>query len=291
MKQYTGRFAPSPTGDLHFGSLISALASFLDARAQQGKWLVRIDDLDRERSISDSADNVLRSLERLSLHWDDSVLYQRPRSDIYQQALQQLIDQSRVFPCTCSRHDIRQQENNLYPGTCHNRPFDPRHKQSWRLYAHDRIIRFNDRLFGNYQQNIKQDIGDFVIVRADGTSSYHLATVIDDHEQGITHVVRGHDLIDSTPRQILLQQTLTLPTPRYLHIPVAINAVGEKLGKRHQSLSLDQQSPTGLILDALRFLHQAPEQALEEASLEEILAWAIQHWNVKTIPANGTQQI
>lgn len=295
-KIYIGRFAPSPTGDLHFGSLIAALASFLDARKNQGQWLLRMDDIDHQRNVAGSANSILYNLDRLGLHWDDEVLYQSQRDKYYQAALEQLIVKSHVFPCSCSRKEIQQLtlkdgNTSIYPGTCRNKLIDQQQTYAWRLYTQGHKIAFHDRLYGYHLRDIEQTTGDFVIFRSDGISSYQLATVVDDAAQSITHVVRGFDLIDSTPKQILLQQVLSLNTPEYLHLPLATTQEGEKLSKRHQSKAIAQQKPTELILNALRFLNQHPEKQLADASIEDILDWAITHWDIKQLSQHKTSLV
>src|SRR3954469_4836970 len=224
---YTGRFAPSPTGPLHMGSLIAALASWLDARAAGGRWLVRMEDLDRPRVLPGADDAILDALSRLGLQWDGEVVYQSKRHDLYRRALERL--GPHTYWCGCSRREIADSSLGLatdgapiYPGTC--RDGLPRARRALRVRTSSALIAFDDRLQGQQAQVLERDIGDFVLYRADGLFAYQLAVVVDDAAQGISDVVRGADLLDSTARQICLQRLLGVPTPRYLHVPVAVDA-------------------------------------------------------------------
>ena len=263
---YTGRFAPSPTGPLHMGSLIAAAASWLDARAAGGRWLVRIEDLDRPRCLPRAADDMLRVLGRLGLSWDGEVLYQSRRLARYREAVATL--QAHTYWCGCTRREIADSSLGLaadgahiYPGTC--RAGNTRAPRALRVRTSGEPIRFVDRVQGVQEQVLERDIGDFVLYRADGLFAYQLAVVVDDAEQSVTDVVRGADLLDSTPRQIYLQRLLGLPTPRYLHVPVAINAVGEKLSKQTGAAPIE--SPPAALRQALRFLGQPEAETLEDA--------------------------
>ena len=271
---YTGRFAPSPSGPLHMGSLIAAAASWLDARAAGGRWLVRIEDLDRARCMPGAADAILRTLERLGLHWDGEVLYQSRRLERYRAALAELA--SHTYWCGCTRREIADSSLGLaadgahiYPGTC--RAGSAR-KRALRLRTSSETIAFVDRVQGRCEQVLERDIGDFVLYRADGLFAYQLAVVVDDAAQGVSDVVRGADLLDSTPRQIYLQRLLGLPTPRYLHVPVALDAAGEKLSK--QSAAAPIEADPRALRRALAFLGQR-----EAATLAEALAG----WNPQLI--------
>ena len=267
---YTGRFAPSPTGPLHMGSLIAALASWLDARAAGGRWLVRMEDLDRPRVVPGAAAAMLDLLVRLGLSWDGDVVYQSERGELYRAALARLA--AHTYWCGCSRREIADSSLGLavdgapiYPGTCRGGTTGAR--RALRLKVADTVA-FDDRVQGHQEQALERDIGDFVLCRADGLFAYQLAVVVDDAEQGVTDVVRGADLLDSTPRQIYLQRLLELPTPRYLHVPVALNASGEKLSK--QTGAQPVEASMTAIRRALRFLGQP-----EAASLAE----AVRHWD------------
>jgi glutamyl-Q tRNA(Asp) synthetase len=232
---YRGRFAPSPTGPLHLGSLVAALGSYLDAKAHGGEWLVRIEDLDTPRTVPGAADDILRTLERFGLEWDGPVLYQSTRIDAYEAALDQLRRRDLAFPCTCSRKDIGER----YPGTCRTGPRGSRDALSWRFRVSGETVEFEDRRLGPQRQNVEEYVGDFVLKRADGLFAYQLAVVVDDAAQGITDIVRGEDLLDSTARQIQLQRSLGYPQPRYLHLPVVNNELGQKLSKQTGAAALD----------------------------------------------------
>ena len=232
---YVGRFAPSPTGPLHFGSLVAALASWLDARAAEGRWLVRIEDLDPPRAVPGAADEILRTLDRLGLGWDGPVLYQSRRSASYEAALESLD----TYWCGCTRREIADSSigratdgAQIYPGTCRTGLAPGKTPRALRLRTGGEEIAFTDRVQGPQRQILEREIGDFVLLRADGQFAYQLAVVVDDAEQGVTDVVRGADLLDSTPRQIFLQRLLGYPMPRYLHVPAAVNQAGEKLSKQ-----------------------------------------------------------
>ena len=239
---YIGRFAPSPTGPLHFGSLVAAIASFLEAKAQGGKWLVRMEDLDKPREMAGAADDILRTLEGFGFEWSGEVIYQSQRAAIYEAALNTLETKKLIYPCTCSRKEIADSltltsiEGKIYPKTCLTHAPRPNIHAALRAITLDKNIQFNDAIQSQNKdmlsQNLAKEIGDFVLKRADGFYAYQLAVVVDDAAQGVTHVVRGADLLDSTPRQIYLQQLLNFPTPNYAHVPIAVNKNGEKLSKQ-----------------------------------------------------------
>lgn len=287
---YTGRFAPTPSGPLHFGSLIAALASFLDARAHGGRWLVRIEDLDPPRCRPGAADTILRQLEAHGLEWDGEVVHQSSRTEAYREALEALRRLGLAYPCTCSRTEIRAQssrmgrEGPIYPGTCRMRPPIPGRQHAVRLDTRGAVIDFTDRLYGPIRQDIENELGDFVIWRVEDIASYHLAVVVDDTWQGVTFVVRGADLLDSTPRQILLQRLLGLAEPRYLHLPLALAANGQKLSKQNLAPALALETSARELVRALHFLGQSPEPELAGARPEEIVAWAIPRWRPEAIP-------
>jgi len=290
---YCGRFAPSPTGALHFGSLVAAVACYLDARSNKGKWLVRMEDIDRPREVSGAADDILHTLESFGFEWDDPVLYQSRRTEAYQAALEQLQQQGDIYPCACSRKEIAEQgqpgtEGIIYPGTCRTGINSEREPRSIRVLTHNRPIRFKDRIQGEMQQSIADEVGDFVIRRADGLFAYQLAVVVDDAWQGVTHIVRGADLILSTPRQLHLQALLGCSTPSYAHIPLAVDEMGNKLSKQIQSLPVDRKAPLPALFAALRFLHQPlPEEPF--STLNELWAWAIKNWDIQRMPQHQTQ--
>lgn len=247
MSPYRGRFAPSPTGPLHFGSLVAAMASYLDAKAHHGSWLVRIEDVDFDRNIAGADHAILQSLQRCGMDWDEEVTWQSQRTALYQTALNRLSDH--VFACSCSRKEIADSrlraglsDSQIYPGTCRAGIANNKAARAYRLRVPEgaaACITFEDRLLGTQTQDLSSEVGDFVLKRADGFWAYQLAVVVDDAAQGITDVVRGADLLDSSARQIYLQTLLGYPTPRYLHVPVVTNQAGEKLSKQTGALAFD----------------------------------------------------
>jgi len=286
---YRGRFAPSPSGPLHFGSLVAAVGSFLDARAAGGEWLVRIEDLDPPREIAGAADDILRTLDRFGLHWDGPVMYQSQRGEAYQQALEDLSRLELVYHCGCTRKELQQYTTPgaaglVYPGTCRKGLPPGRKPRSVRVHVVDAGVQFTDRLQGPVTESLSTSAGDFVIRRADGLFAYQLAVVIDDAAQQMTDIVRGADLLDSTGRQIYLQQVLQLPTPRYMHLPVAVNRQGEKLSKQTYAPALDPHQTVLLLCAAMRFLGQHVPTAVESAGLEDFWRWATQTWDPRRIP-------
>jgi len=272
---YIGRFAPSPTGPLHFGSLYTALASFLQARSQQGLWLLRIDDLDTPRNIKGSADSILKTLDAFGLYWDDTVVYQSQYLDDYHENLDQLVKDKLIYPCTCSRKTL----TDVYSGVCRNKQTLPSSPYSLRIKTDNRIISFNDELQGLISHNLAEQHGDFILKRKDQIIAYQFAVVIDDDRQHINHVVRGFDLLDSTPRQIYLQQLLGLVPPGYMHVPVIIDEQGFKLSKQTLATAVDIKKPHMVIFELLTLLKQNPPSELQHAPLTELLGWAIEHWN------------
>jgi glutamyl-Q tRNA(Asp) synthetase len=274
---YVGRFAPSPTGPLHFGSLVAAVASWLDARASNGRWLLRIEDVDRPREQPGATAAILRSLEALGLYWDGVPVYQSARGARYDAALERL--RLHAYPCGCTRREIADSSlgiasdgARIYPGTCRAGLPAGKEARALRLKVGVQRIEFEDRLQGPQAQSLDREVGDFVLKRADGMVSYQLAVVVDDAEQGVTDVVRGADLLDSTARQIFLQRLLGYPTPRYLHVPVAVDPAGEKLSKQTGAAAICD--PKRAVADALRFLGQ-PADSLQAA---------IASWDVAAIP-------
>ncbi|MDD2686631.1 MAG: tRNA glutamyl-Q(34) synthetase GluQRS [Gallionella sp.] len=283
---YRGRFAPSPTGPLHFGSLVVAVGSYIDAKHHRGKWLIRIEDLDTPRCVPGAADTILRTLDAFGLHSDEPVIYQSQRTAAYDTALRKLQTIGAAYPCCCSRKEIADSalhgiDGIIYPGTCRNGIPDGREGRAWRVRT-DRPpssqIEFDDALQGHIAQHIENQIGDFVVKRADGLYAYQLAVAIDDAHQSITHIVRGCDLLASSPRQIYLQQLLGLPTPIYMHLPVAVNAAGEKLSKQTRAPAITTNNTVATLISILDFLHQQPPAELCQGSIEEGLAWAIKNW-------------
>ncbi len=291
-RRHRGRFAPSPTGPLHFGSLVAAVGSWAEARASAGEWLVRMEDLDPPREVPGAAAAILDALESLGLEWDGPVVYQSTRADAYRAALDALRRNGALFPCACTRQEIADSAiaaldgSRVYPGTCRRGLPPGRPARATRVRVAEGAVEFDDGLQGRVRQDLARDVGDFVLVRADGFMAYQLAVVVDDAAQGVTDVVRGADLLDSTPRQIFLQRLLGLPTPRYVHLPVAINARGEKLSKQTLAAPIDRSRPAVALVAALRFLGQSPPAGLEHASGRAVLEWAAAHWDRGRIPAH-----
>ena len=289
---YRGRFAPSPTGPLHFGSLVAALGSYLDARAHDGQWLLRIEDIDAPRTMPGAADAILRTLEGFGFAWDGDVVVQSERIDRYHAALVRLQLDGDVYPCACSRREIAQASHVrsvdgglVYPGTCRAGLAAGKAARAWRLRLPDQELRFVDRIQGEVRQNPLREVGDCVLLRADGQYAYQLAVVVDDAAQGVNAVVRGVDLLDSTARQIWLQRRLGVPTPSYAHLPVVVNCLGEKLSKQTLAPAVDAAHGSATLVRALRFLGQTPPAELARAPLAEFWRWAIAHWSMARVPA------
>ncbi len=288
---YTGRFAPSPSGPLHFGSLVAALGSYLDAKAAGGRWLLRMEDLDTPRNQPGAAEDILATLERYGFQWDGEVEWQSRRRPLYREALERLKDIGLAFPCGCTRREIADSSTghppgseSPYPGTCRNGLPPGRQARSWRFKVPAGEVVLADGVRGRISQNVADAIGDFVLLRADGVFAYQLAVVVDDADQGVSRVVRGADLLDSTPRQIMLQAALGLPFPSYAHLPVAANAAGEKLSKQTRARALAGLRPQEVLTTALAFLGQETPVGLEGASLDEFWRWAIGHWDMSRVP-------
>ena len=293
---YRGRFAPSPTGPLHFGSLIAAVASYLDAKSRGGEWLVRIEDLDPPRVARGAADDILRTLEACGMQWDGAIVYQSTRFDAYHSALHRLRQRGVIYPCACSRREIADSalagiEGPVYPGTCRSGVAAGKTAHALRVDTRGVSIGFDDAVQGPVRQNLETEIGDFVLYRADQVFAYQLAVVIDDAGQGITDIVRGADLLYSTPRQIYLQQLLGFPAPRYAHVAVAVNAQGEKLSKQTHAPAIDAAAPLPALIAALRFLGQQPPHELSgrsgmrsDAALSPLWQWAIANWRIERVP-------
>ena len=284
---YIGRFAPSPTGPLHFGSLLAAVASYLDARSNNGFWLVRMEDLDPPREPSGAADLILQQLSALGLEWDGEVLYQSTRLEAYQQTLQQLQVKNLCYGCDCTRRQIKEM-GNVYNGSCRQRSLPAAKEFAVRLKTEAVGIAINDLIQGPYAQNIAKDIGDFVIRRKDGLFAYQLAVVVDDEFQNITHIIRGFDLIDSTPRQIYLQRLLNFSEPDYGHIPIIVNDQGQKLSKQHFAPSINTENAAQLIHRALKFLGQSPPEHMQQQKAQTQLRWAIENWDIQAVPKLAT---
>ena len=290
--EHRGRFAPSPTGPLHFGSLVAAVGSYLDARAHGGEWLVRIEDVDGPRTVPGAADAILRTLDGFGFEWDGEVLVQSRRLDVYHAALVRLQLDGHVYPCACSRSEIASATNHLsvdggllYPGFCRAGLPEVRAARAWRLRVPDREFVFLDRVQGEHRQNLEREVGDFVLLRADGQYAYQLAVVVDDAAQGVNSVVRGVDLLDSTARQIWLQQCLGVPMPTYAHLPVVVNESGEKLSKQTRAAAIDVAAGSTLLAQALGFLGHAVPAELRTAPRAEFWPWAIAAWAMARVPA------
>lgn len=288
-----GRFAPSPTGPLHFGSLIAAVASYVDARAAGGQWRLRIDDVDRTR-CQPGADAMIRAtLEDFGLQWDGPVQTQDARRSRYEAVLETLIARGQAYPCGCTRREVAAlgregHAGMIYPGTCRHGLPAGREARSWRFRTEAGRLMLHDRLGAPIAINVHEDIGDFILRRGDGLHAYHLAMVIDDADLGVTDVVRGGDLWAATAPQVALQQALGLPTPRYLHLPIARDTGGRKLSKTNGAPPIDRRRPAPALRAALLFLGQSPPEALETATPSEILAWATAHWCIQRIPVRDS---
>lgn len=283
---YVGRFAPTPSGFLHFGSLVAALASWLDARAAGGRWLLRMEDIDPPREVPGARDAILQTLERYALTWDGEVVYQSQRHDAYAEVVERLFRQGLAYACTCSRKQL-EGFNGIYPGFCRNAGHD-RTDAAIRLRVPELNYTFNDRVQGRFEQHVGRDVGDFIIQRRDGLYAYQLAVVLDDAWQGVTDIVRGADLLDNTPRQLYLQELLGFSQPRYLHIPLIIQPDGHKLGKSYRSPPLAPDQATPLLLRALRALGQEVDPSLQRASPAEVLERARQQWRPENIARQMT---
>ena len=292
---YKGRFAPSPTGPLHFGSLIVATASYLEAKINFGDWIIRLEDLDKPREVAGATTSILQTLEAFGFEWKGEMLFQSQRIEAYQAALDNLKIRNLVYPCCCSRKEIADSatgvgsEGLIYPGTCRNglskRNILKRSDHlAYRIKVAQIALEFNDAIQGKITQNLATDIGDFVLKRADGLFAYQLAVVLDDAMQGITHVVRGADLLGSTPRQIYLQQLLDLTTPHYSHVPIACNVRGEKLSKQTLAQAVDTKNTNQHLWKALTFLGQSPSQDLQHERLDVVWEWAKAHWALCNVP-------
>jgi len=290
LPRYRGRFAPSPSGPLHFGSLVAAVGSYLDALTHDGVWLVRMEDVDAPRTVPGAADDILRTLEAFGFAWDGEVLWQSRRLEAYAAALETLKAAGQAYPCACSRREIADSATrpardggHVYPGTCRAGLPAGVPPRAWRLRVNDAPLSFVDRVQGAQEQSLAHDVGDFVLLRADGQFAYQLAVVVDDAMQGITHVVRGADLLDSTQRQIWLQQCLGFATPSYAHLPVVTNAAGEKLSKQTLAQPV-RAGDVDALCSALDFLGQHPPTELHRATLSEFWAWARAHWRLDAVP-------
>lgn len=288
-----GRFAPSPTGPLHLGSLVAALGSWLFARAKGGRWLVRMEDLDTPRVVPGAADDILRTLERFGLTWDGEVVFQSRRDEAYEEALRTLRMKERLFPCSCTRSELARaasapdqsdaSEAAVYPGTCRAGLPPGRPARALRFRPAGCLISFEDVLLGPFSEDVERTVGDFVVRRADGPYAYQLAVVVDDAAQGVTEVVRGADLLDSTARQIALQRALGCPTPTYAHLPLVLGPDGKKLGKRDGALALETLDEARL-RSALGFAFDVLGQTPVQGSPREMLEGALRGFDPRRIP-------
>ena len=278
---YRGRFAPSPTGPLHLGSLIAAVGSYLDARGRDGEWLVRMEDVDTPRTVPGADRDILDVLRRFGMEWDQPVVYQSQRTRLYRTALDSLTDDGWAYPCACSRKEVG---GPVYPGTCRPGLAPGRAPRAMRMRTEGHRIAFEDAVQGTFSQALETDVGDFVIRRADGLFAYQLAVVVDDADQAVTEIVRGSDLLDSTPRQIHLQRALGLATPEFVHLPIATDPGGSKLSKQTRAAPVDPEHPEPALRRALGFLGHPPPEEIAGAPLSELWEWAIGSWRRARIP-------
>lgn len=284
---YKGRFAPSPTGSVHFGTLIAAVGSYLQAKSNHGEWLVRIEDVDTTRRVDGADADILHTLDAFGFEWQGQVIYQSSQTEYYQQALEQLISQSFVFPCLCSRKHLAKVNSMVYPGTCRRRLLPEKKSHALRLRTNNKSICFDDAVMGKQSQNINKQCAEFIIKRRDGLFAYQLAVVVDDALQGISEIVRGADLLDCTARQIYLQQLLGYATPTYCHLPLAIDSDGKKISKSEDAAKVDIKNREKLLYDALQFLGQQPPADLAHSTINDIWLWAVQHWKLQRVPATA----
>jgi glutamyl-Q tRNA(Asp) synthetase len=289
-----GRFAPTPSGALHFGSLVAALASYCDIRSQQGRFLLRIEDVDTPRVVVGAADQILRDLETFGFSWDGEVLYQSTRFEHYRHTLDQLLQQGDCYACQCSRRSLREQRvssgplGQIYPGLCRHKMLDRKGRSLRMSTAMDTEVRFQDRVYGDFAMNLETQVGDFVLRRNDGVYAYHLAVVVDDELQGVNQIVRGADLLENTCLHLHLQQRLGFSTPTYLHLPLVSNTAGVKLSKQTGAKPLDYDRASNLLITALQHLGQQPPPQLGNESPAEILRWSCAHWDPSQITAQIT---
>lgn len=286
--RYRGRFAPTPSGPLHFGSLVAAVGSYLDACAHDGEWHLRIDDLDPPRVAPGAIDAILRTLETLGFEWDGPILFQSQRIAAYHAGLHELRRAGAIYPCGCSRSEIdtiapRGSEGPIYPGTCRNGMAPDRRARTWRMRLECAPIELDDRLLGAQRIDLARDAGDFGLYRADGVYSFHLASSIDDAELAMTDIVRGVDLLESSARQIYVMAVLGWPSPRYAHLPIAVDATGTKLSKQTGADAVSEAHPAATLCAVLRFLNQDTPPGLEHASLERFWAHAIANWDLARV--------
>jgi len=283
---YKGRFAPSPTGAVHFGTLLAAIGSYLQAKKNNGEWIIRMEDVDLTRKVDGADTDILHTLEAFGFEWQGEILYQSTQNEYYENASQQLIEQSLVFPCLCTRKQLAEGSGNLYPGNCRQRQLPEKNDHALRVIASDINITFNDAIMGKRSQHMAQQCGDFIIKRRDELFAYQLAVVVDDAMQGISEIVRGADLLDSTTRQIYLQQLLGYTTPAYCHLPLAVDSYGNKISKSEGAAKVNIKNKEILLCKTLEFLAQKPPVDLVNGSINDIWQWAIAHWNIHAVPQN-----
>lgn len=289
---YIGRFAPTPSGPLHMGSLVTALASYCEARSQQGKWLLRMEDLDTPRVVKGASDEILTTLEAFGFEWDDKVLYQSQRFDAYQQVIQQWIDERLLFACSCSRKSLIKENPHfgplgmIYPGHCRDKKLNTQQAHSLRLNLQQAgSISFIDDHYGSYSLDLSHQVGDIVIKRIDGIYAYHLAVVIDDAYQQVNHIVRGADLLEVTAIHVYLNQLLKLKDARYLHLPLIKNTDGKKLSKQTGAKAIDITQASIQLFNAIKFLGQVPDKEIVHENPKAILDYAVKHWDSSLIPS------
>jgi glutamyl-Q tRNA(Asp) synthetase len=290
-RQYCGRFAPTPSGPLHFGSLVAAVGSYLEARSRRGEWHLRIDDLDPLRVAPGATDAILRTLEGLGFQWDGAVLFQSQRTAAYHAALHELRNGGAIYPCGCSRSEIdaiatRGSEGPVYPGTCRDGMSPERRARTWRMRLEQAQVDFEDQLLGLQRIDLVRDAGDFAVYRADGVYAFHLASSVDDAELAMTDIVRGVDLLESSARQIYVMSVLGWAPPRYAHLPIAVDQGGVKLSKQTGAQPVSAEQPVATLCAVLRFLKQTVPAQLERASLEQLWAHAIDHWDLSRVGAS-----
>lgn len=291
---YRGRFAPTPSGPLHMGSLFTALASYLQARAKGGQWLVRIDDLDTPRNVPGADTVILQQLESHGLQWDEAPRYQSQHIEQYQHALNVLTERKLLYACTCTRAElattsIAGPDGPVYAGTCRNKSIGTE-KHSLRVRADDSSLSFVDLLLGKQTRQLRREIGDFVVQRSDGILGYQLACAVDEFEQGITEVIRGADLLDSTFRQLFIQALLGLKHAQYGHLPVLVQSDGKKLSKQNRAAPIEAKNASSNLMRCLTALGQNPVASLSGATPAEVVSWAIRHWDLARIPKKAALQ-
>lgn len=281
---WIGRFAPTPSGSLHFGSLVAALGSYIIAKQKQGQWFLRIEDLDPPREIQGASTEIIKTLEAFGFEWDGKIVYQSQRSQYYQQALEKLKAKRLTYTCDCSRKQIQQRNSGIYDRMCRDRNDGLTKEHAIRIKFNDLFCCFDDTILGQCVFKEAQDTQDFIIKRRDGLFAYQLAVVADDIEQGVNHVVRGADILDSTPRQNFIYQSLGVKPPAYYHLPLAVDEKDEMLSKSKFSPAIKQDKASQWLVKALKHLDQPIEADLEKSKPKEILDWSIKNWQLEKVP-------